>query len=170
MNSFFIPALAGQIYAMPGMQTQLHAVMDSPGNFDGFSANYSGAGFSDMRFKFHSLSARDFARWVQTVKAGGQVLDREGYLGLERPSEREPVRRYATVADGLYESILSRAIYGANVASTNLDVSSPGGANQGNNNSGGDNLTRNNPASAVSGSTNLAVRKLASIDAGARAP
>ena len=28
MNSFYIPALAGQIYAMPGMQTILHAVMN----------------------------------------------------------------------------------------------------------------------------------------------
>jgi cytochrome o ubiquinol oxidase subunit 2 len=31
MNSFFIPALAGQVYAMPGMQTQLHAVINQPG-------------------------------------------------------------------------------------------------------------------------------------------
>ena len=40
MNSFFVPALAGQIYAMPGMQTVLHAVANKPGTFDGFSANY----------------------------------------------------------------------------------------------------------------------------------
>ena len=50
MNSFFIPALAGQIYAMPGMETKLHAVINKPGEFEGFSANYSGAGFSGMRF------------------------------------------------------------------------------------------------------------------------
>jgi cytochrome o ubiquinol oxidase subunit II len=115
MNSFFIPALAGQIYAMPGMETELHAVMSSPGDFDGFSANYSGAGFSDMRFKFHSMSARDFEHWVQTVKAGGQALNRDGYLQLERPSEHETVRRYATVADGLYDSILNRTVTGANI-------------------------------------------------------
>ena len=40
MNSFFIPALAGQIYAMPNMETQLQAVMNKPGDFEGFSANY----------------------------------------------------------------------------------------------------------------------------------
>ncbi len=45
MNSFFIPALAGQIYAMPGMQTQLRAVINYAGVYEGFSANYSGAGF-----------------------------------------------------------------------------------------------------------------------------
>ena len=132
MNSFFIPSLAGQIYAMPGMETQLHAVMNRSGDYDGFSANYSGAGFSDMRFKFHSLSAADFEHWVQTVKAGGQALDRNGYLQLERPSEREPVRRYATVADGLYDSILGRTIGGS--------AKLAGGTNSGSNNLAGDNL------------------------------
>jgi cytochrome o ubiquinol oxidase subunit II len=121
MNSFFIPSLAGQIYAMPGMQTELHAVMNQPGDYDGFSANYSGAGFSDMHFKFHGMSAADFEHWVQTVKASGQTLDRDGYLKLERPSEREPVRRYATVAAGLYDSILSRTIVDAKLSGANLN-------------------------------------------------
>jgi cytochrome o ubiquinol oxidase subunit 2 len=72
-----------------------------------------------MHFKFHGMSAADFEHWVQTVKAGGQTLDRDGYLQLERPSEREPVRRYATVAEGLYDSILSRTIASANLADAN---------------------------------------------------
>src|SRR3954453_22381299 len=76
MNSFFVPALAGQIYAMPGMQTQLHAVINRTGDYEGFSANYSGAGFSDMRFEFHGMSEADFSRWVQAAKASGQTLDR----------------------------------------------------------------------------------------------
>jgi cytochrome o ubiquinol oxidase subunit II len=108
MNSFFIPALAGQIYAMPGMQTELHAVINHAGDYEGFSANYSGAGFSDMRFKFHGMSEGDFARWIQTAKASGQTLDRDGYLVLERPSKHEPVRRYASVSPDLYEAIVAR--------------------------------------------------------------
>ena len=51
MNAFYVPALAGMIYAMPGMESQLHAVMNVPGDYEGFSANYSGAGFSKMRFR-----------------------------------------------------------------------------------------------------------------------
>jgi cytochrome o ubiquinol oxidase subunit II len=117
MNSFFVPSLAGQIYAMPGMETELHAVMNHPGQYDGFSANYSGAGFSDMRFKFHGLSAAEFERWVQSAKAGGQKLDRQVYLQLERPSENEPVRRYASVADGLYDAILARTVSAATLVS-----------------------------------------------------
>jgi cytochrome o ubiquinol oxidase subunit II len=124
MNSFFIPALAGQVYAMPGMQTQLHAVINHAGDYDGFSANYSGAGFSDMRFKFHGMSRAAFDRWVATARASGQTLDREGYLRLERPSEREPVRRYAAVAPGLYDAILDRSLTGLDrtVADTNSSV------------------------------------------------
>lgn len=112
MNSFFIPALAGQVYAMPGMQTELHAVLNHAGDYEGFSANYSGAGFSDMYFKFHGMSSGDFDRWVGSARASGQRLDREGYLQLERPSEREPVRRYASVVPGLYAAIVDRRVAG----------------------------------------------------------
>jgi cytochrome o ubiquinol oxidase subunit 2 len=62
MNSLSIPALAGQVYAMPGMQTKLHAVINHAGVYDGLSANYSGAGFSDMRFKFYGLDQAGFDR------------------------------------------------------------------------------------------------------------
>ncbi len=110
MNSFFIPALAGQIYAMAGMETKLHAVINEPGEYEGFSANYSGAGFSGMRFKFHGLNDADFDKWVQSNKAAGGELTRGAYLQLEKPSERDPVRRFATVAPGLYDAILNRCV------------------------------------------------------------
>jgi cytochrome o ubiquinol oxidase subunit 2 len=110
MNSFYIPALAGQIYAMPAMETQLHAVINRAGDYQGFSANYSGAGFSDMHFHFYGKSQADFERWVAEVKAGGGALSREGYLALARPSEREPVRYYAEAAPGLYDAILNLCV------------------------------------------------------------
>lgn len=110
MNSFYVPALAGQIYAMPGMETQLQAVINKPGAYEGFSANYSGAGFSGMHFRFHGLSAADFERWVQDAKASGSTLDNERYLQLERPSEREAVHRYAAFTADLYDRILNQCV------------------------------------------------------------
>ncbi len=110
MNSFYIPALAGQIYAMPGMETRLHAVINAPGAYQGFSANYSGAGFSGMRFTFHGLADADYRAWVDAAKAGGGTLDRAGYLQLERPSENVPVRRYAAADPGLYRAILNLCV------------------------------------------------------------
>ena len=70
MNSFFIPALSGQIYAMAGMQTHLNMLADEPGVFRGFSSNYSGYGFSQMRFKAHAVTDAQFAEWVSAVQAG----------------------------------------------------------------------------------------------------
>ncbi len=107
MNSFYIPALAGQIYAMPGMETKLHAVINKEGEYEGFSANYSGAGFSHMRFKFHGLNREGFDAWVAKVKQQGTMLNRDTYLKLEKPSEKEPVRYYAGADGDLYAAILN---------------------------------------------------------------
>ena len=110
MNSFFVPAMAGQIYAMPGMQTQLHAVMNRTGQFEGFSANYSGAGFSHMRFTFESLDERGFEQWIAKARQEGGSLDRETYRQLAKPSTNEPVRRYAKVEPDLYDAILNLCV------------------------------------------------------------
>ncbi len=110
MNSFFVPALAGQIYAMGGMQSQLHAVINQAGSYEGFSANYSGAGFSDMRFQFLGLSPTDFEAWLARNRADGGTLDRTRYRALERPSVREPVLRFAQVEPGLFSAILERCV------------------------------------------------------------
>jgi cytochrome o ubiquinol oxidase subunit 2 len=107
MNSFYIPALAGQIYAMPGMETKLHAVINKQGTYDGFSANYSGDGFSHMRFKFHGVNQQGFDAWVAQVKNQGTTLNRDAYLKLEKPSEKEPVRYYAAADKDLYDAILN---------------------------------------------------------------
>jgi cytochrome o ubiquinol oxidase subunit II len=110
MNSFYVPALAGQIYAMPGMTTQLHAVINKPGVYDGFSANYSGAGFSHMRFKFHGMSRANFDRWAAEVRNGSDRLDGPRYLVLEKPSEKVPVQRFATVDAGLFDKAVNRCV------------------------------------------------------------
>lgn len=131
MNAFFVPSLAGMVYAMPGMETKLHAVINQAGVYDGFSANYSGAGFSHMRFKFHGLSNEDFDRWVQQVKSANTPLSKDTYLQLAKPSESEPVQRYASVAPGLYDRILNRCVDSqacrADAMASNRNVDRSGG-------------------------------------------
>ena len=109
-NTFYVPALAGMIYAMPGMQTKLHAVMNKEGDFWGQSAHYSGSGFSRMTFDYRSLAQPGFDEWVAKAKASGAILNREAYLALEKPSEAEPVRYYATVESGLFDLILGMCV------------------------------------------------------------
>jgi cytochrome o ubiquinol oxidase subunit 2 len=110
MNSFYVPALAGMIYTMPGMQTRLHAVINKPGEYEGLSSNYSGDGFSHMRFKFHGLDQAGFDQWVARVKQNGTMLNNDAYLKLEKPSIKEPVRYYASVEDGLYDRVLNMCV------------------------------------------------------------
>ena len=110
MNSFYVPALAGQIYAMPGMETKLHAVINRSGEYDGFSANYSGAGFSGMRFKVKALDDAGFAAWAESVRNGNASLDRAAYLTLEKPSENEPPRHFASVEGGLFDAVVNMCV------------------------------------------------------------
>jgi cytochrome o ubiquinol oxidase subunit 2 len=110
MNAFYVPALAGQIYAMPGMQTQLNAVINKAGVYEGFSSNYSGAGFSDMRFKFHGDSQADFDKWVESAKGATAKLDRATYQQLAEPSIKDAVKHYAGVDADLYEAIVNRCV------------------------------------------------------------
>lgn len=110
MNSFFIPALAGQIYAMPGMETTLNAVINEPGRFEGFSANYSGAGFSHMRFKYLGVSQNEFQRWVKETQSGNLKLGRSEYTKLELPTVKEPVRYFSAVSPDLFHNIVNRCV------------------------------------------------------------
>ena len=110
MNAFYVPALSGMIYAMPGMQTQLNAVINAAGEYEGFSANYSGHGFSHMRFAFHGVSDADYDTWVAKVRESGQTLDRTTYLALAQPSENNPVAHYAGVDANLFRLILNMCV------------------------------------------------------------
>ncbi|MFC3213490.1 ubiquinol oxidase subunit II [Novosphingobium panipatense] len=134
MNSFYVPAMAGQIYAMPGMETRLHAVMNENVESFGLSANYSGAGFSNMRFKMRAVSDADFGKWVGEVKTTGATpqqvaqlsetplhngvsprpmggnLDRAAYLELEKPSEKVPAIRFATVEPKLFDAVVDMCV------------------------------------------------------------
>ncbi|HKR76575.1 MAG TPA: ubiquinol oxidase subunit II [Rhodanobacter sp.] len=110
MDAFSVPELAGMVYTMPGMQTVLHAVINHPGQYEGFSANYSGAGFTDMRFRFEGMSPHDFDAWVAKVRAEGGELDSKAYDELRQPKRDAPVRYYARFEPDLYTRILDRCI------------------------------------------------------------
>lgn len=110
MNSFYVPAMAGQIYAMPGMETKLHAVFNRPGRYEGFSANYSGDGFSRMKFAAHGLDDAGFVRWIERARREGVPLDRARYLELERPSEGVPTLRFASVQGDLWDAVVGMCV------------------------------------------------------------
>jgi cytochrome o ubiquinol oxidase subunit 2 len=105
MNSFFVPELGSQIYTMPGMTTQLNLRADQAGTYKGLSAQFSGDGFSDMRFEVAALPADQFTGWVESAKAQGRTLDPAAYATLAQPSKAVAPATYAPVAGDLFETI-----------------------------------------------------------------
>jgi cytochrome o ubiquinol oxidase subunit 2 len=109
MNSFFVPQLGSQIYAMPNMVTRLNLLADKPGTFEGLSAQFSGDGFSDMRFDLVSTEAEDFKAWVNATKRQGGVLDVKTFDELVKPAKAAGAQTYAQVSEGLFDRISLRS-------------------------------------------------------------
>ncbi|HEX5460675.1 MAG TPA: ubiquinol oxidase subunit II [Steroidobacteraceae bacterium] len=108
MNAFFIPQLGSQIYAMAGMQTQLHLLASEPGTYQGLSSNYSGDGFSGMTFEAIAEPSRQgFDAWLAKVRASRQTLGARDYMRLARPSESHPVTYYSQVQADLFADIVA---------------------------------------------------------------
>ncbi len=105
MNSFWVPALGGQIYAMPGMITQLNEEATKLGNFAGSPANIAGAGFSRMDFTIRSASLNDFNNWAENARMANRPLTSMSYAALAKPSESVPVSYYSSVEPNLFLNI-----------------------------------------------------------------
>jgi cytochrome o ubiquinol oxidase subunit 2 len=108
MNSFWIPQLGGQIYAMSGMKSKLHLIADEPGVFRGSSANISGEGFAGMTFTAKATSQEDFDQWVQSVKESPNGLSRGEYEKLVKPSQNNPAAVYSLQDEGLFDWIIMK--------------------------------------------------------------
>ena len=108
MNSFWIPALGGQIYSMSGMTTKLHLMADEPGRYDGVSANLSGSGFADMKFVAESVTDGDFIKWVSEVQQSENKLDLASYNELAKPSRGMGTAEYVLAKEDLHHTIIMK--------------------------------------------------------------
>ena len=108
MNSFFIPQLGSQIYAMAGMRTQLHLIADEPGTFPGLSAMYSGRGFSDMRFNAIATSDAKFGDWIAQARRSTTPLNASDYTQIAAPEEKAPVQYFSDVQPNLFNDIIAK--------------------------------------------------------------
>src|SRR5258705_490104 len=125
MNSFFVPQLGSQIYTMGGMTTHLSLLADKPGEYPGFSANFSGDGFSEMRFVVKSVPAGDFNAWIEQVRGTGSALDEAGYAELAKPSKAVPPITYRSVEPKLFERIIDQTVAGPRKAGIGGALSYP---------------------------------------------
>ena len=108
MNAIFIPGLAGQIYAMSGMCTQMSVIAGKPGVYRGLATQFSGEGFSDMHFKVVAADRAGFDQWIEGLRQSGQSLDKPAYERLIGAHETGKTAYYGYVDDGLFDYALQR--------------------------------------------------------------
>lgn len=106
MNSFWIPELGGQVYAMAGMRSKLHLIASKEGIYRGLSANFSGKGFAGMQFFAKSSNEEEFHNWVESVRSNAAILGQEEYRQLVLPSEYDPAVSYRLENIGLFDQIM----------------------------------------------------------------
>lgn len=122
MNSLEIPQLAGQIYSMPGMRTKLFIDAKETGDYNGFSANFSGDGFSGMKFVVRATSTEDFSKWVQSVQQSPEKLTMDVYNQLALPSENNKVEYFSLAEPDLFNNVMMKYMMpmpNANMAPSN---------------------------------------------------
>lgn len=108
MNSFWIPQLGGQMYAMEGMVNRTHLMADTVGSFPGSTAEISGKGFASMRFTAQAMKKNDFDAWVTFQQSAPQNLDWNSYKSLAKPSENNKPTSYSIIDGNLYNEIVAQ--------------------------------------------------------------
>jgi cytochrome o ubiquinol oxidase subunit 2 len=108
MNSFWIPQLGGQIYAMSGMATQLHLIASQNGLYRGSSANISGEGFADMHFDAVVESGAGFKNWAQKAASSSNKFDLIAYNQLAKPSNNMAPASFRLADPSLFHFVISK--------------------------------------------------------------
>ncbi len=108
MNSFWIPQLGGQVYAMGGMTTQLHLMGSKEGDYKGLSANFSGDGFGGMKFIARVSSVSSYEDWLKEVRNSPYALTESEYEMLRKPTSYDGISYYAFSQPGLFQKIVDR--------------------------------------------------------------
>ncbi|WAI11657.1 MAG: ubiquinol oxidase subunit II [Buchnera aphidicola (Macrosiphum albifrons)] len=110
MNAFFIPSLGSQIYAMPGMTTKLNLIANNPGKYKGISSNYSGKGFSNMKFTAISvLKNSTFIDWVKEIQNSAIKLNIKKFFNtISIPNENYSIEYFSSVQRNLFNQIINQ--------------------------------------------------------------
>ena len=107
MQSFMIPQLAGQIYTMAGMTTQLNLLADRAGEYLGRNTQYNGNGFATQSFRTAVMPKSQFDNWVHNTQKKEQTLDLTAYEEMLKPSIEHAPRYFGNVEAGLFDHVLA---------------------------------------------------------------
>lgn len=108
MNSFWIPDLGGQIYAMAGMESEINLIANKPGEYPGLSANLSGSGFSDMKFVASAVNQEEFDKWIIESQNDPDNFNQSNYDELVKPSKANSVEIYHLGDPDIFKNVLHK--------------------------------------------------------------
>lgn len=113
MNSFFIPQLGSQIYAMAGMCTQLNLIANVAGKYQGISANFSGQGFSGMKFIVTTTkNIEEFNQWISLVQLSkNHIKNMVYYEKLTEPSQFHPITYFYDIKPNLFYDVINKFMH-----------------------------------------------------------
>ena len=109
MQALLIPQLAGQIYAMAGMTTQLNLAASRPGVYRGENTQFNGTGFQNEKFNVTALPPADYDRWVAQVRASAHSLDDTAYAELFKQSSPPQPVVFSSVPQRLFQDVLAQS-------------------------------------------------------------
>ncbi len=130
MNSFWVPQLGGQIYAMAGMVSDLNLMATSNGTYRGSSANISGVGFANMNFSANTTSQHQFELWVNNIKRASSTLNDQAYATLAAPSQNGNYQAYASTEPGLFQKIVLKYMSPSQQAMLTGQFGNPAGVSE----------------------------------------
>jgi cytochrome o ubiquinol oxidase subunit II len=110
---------------MAGMTTQLNLVASHAGTFSGLSAQFSGDGFSDMRFDVRAVPPEEYKAWLVSTHSSAEQLDLFRYARLAEPSRDDQGASFGQVTAGLFERVVHN--HGAAPSASSEPSSNPNG-------------------------------------------
>ncbi|MES1934912.1 ubiquinol oxidase subunit II [Salinisphaera hydrothermalis] len=108
MNAFMIQRMGTQIFAMSGMQTQLHLMSHQTGDFAGGNYQYNGHGFAKNRFVAKAMTKQGYQQWLDKVRAEGKPLDMSRFKQFAKPSVVKNPIYFAPVSSGLFADVIGQ--------------------------------------------------------------
>lgn len=115
MQSFFVPQLGSQIYAMAGMVTRLNLDALDAGTYIGRNTQFNGMGFPDQTFVVHAVSPAQYAQRLHEVANHAQPLTQAAWHALQQPKAQTSPLYFAGYPRSLFDDTVAQFRYKTSV-------------------------------------------------------
>lgn len=111
MQSFFVPQLGSQIYAMAGMVTRLNLDARQAGTYLGRNTQFNGMGFPDQNFIVYALAPSEYAQRLHEVARRAPPLTEAAWAALQKPEALPSPVNYSDYPRHLFHDTVAQFRY-----------------------------------------------------------